>query len=355
MHQIFLWRVVEGLGYDAIETRLNADLDRCPPPTSPDPARCRQHWSRSSVREILHNPKYTGFMVWNRRATKKGGRVNSEDAWVWSPEPVHEPIVTMEMYRAAGGVAASTRKSRQAPGLDARHPQTKRCYLLRSFVFCELCGNRMSGKTIRRHSYFACEPPKNLGPKAAITLPDHPPCVYVREDALEEGVVRFFSERVFGPRRRELLEEQLGRTENEVDKESPLRIQALQRHLGEIEKRQTRQVRALEADDDADGLLLRQVRLRLTELEEERQQTLGRLAALEAAAPVAADRHAVDVLDCLPILDFELRGAPEEKVRRLYEAFRLRVRYDKAAMLMRCEVTVDVQDFESLAAAVTHV
>ncbi|MGH2767575.1 MAG: hypothetical protein ACRDIF_01270 [Actinomycetota bacterium] len=87
------------------------------------------------------------------------------------------------------------------------------------------------------------------------------------------------------------------------------------------------------------------MRLRLTELEQERQQTLERLAAFVATAPVAADREAVDILDCLPILDFELRSAPEEKMR-LYEAFRLRVRYDKPAMLMRCEVTVDVRDFE---------
>lgn len=84
-------------------------------------------------------------------------------------------------------------------------------------------------------------PPKNLGPKAAITLPDHPPSVYVREDALEDAVVRFFAERVLGPRRRELLEEQLGRTEGEVDRERPLRIEALRRSLEEIERRQARQ------------------------------------------------------------------------------------------------------------------
>lgn len=49
-------------------------------------------WSRYSVREILLNPKYTGYMVWNRRATK-GGKVNPPELWVWSAEPTHEPIV----------------------------------------------------------------------------------------------------------------------------------------------------------------------------------------------------------------------------------------------------------------------
>jgi site-specific DNA recombinase len=28
-------------------------------------------------------------MVWNRRATKKGGKVNPPSAWVWSPAPTH--------------------------------------------------------------------------------------------------------------------------------------------------------------------------------------------------------------------------------------------------------------------------
>ncbi|MGH2704062.1 MAG: recombinase family protein [Actinomycetota bacterium] len=56
VHQIFTWRVVERLGYAAIATRLNADLNHYPPPASPDPARRRECWGRSSVYEILKTP-----------------------------------------------------------------------------------------------------------------------------------------------------------------------------------------------------------------------------------------------------------------------------------------------------------
>jgi site-specific DNA recombinase len=147
VHQIFSWRVGEGLGYAAIESRLNADLDKYPPPKSPDPARCREHWSRSSVREILRNPKYTGYMVWNRRATKKGGKVNPESAWVWSSSPVHEPIVSLDVYHAANVAASANGKSRDGHKANP-HPQTKRTYRLRSFVYYDLCGNRMSGKSV---------------------------------------------------------------------------------------------------------------------------------------------------------------------------------------------------------------
>jgi hypothetical protein len=79
-----------------IAQRLNSDLDRHPPPESTDPARRKGRWSPATLRGILNNPKYTGYMVWNRRATKKGGRTNPREAWIWSEErvrPMHRRIV----------------------------------------------------------------------------------------------------------------------------------------------------------------------------------------------------------------------------------------------------------------------
>src|SRR6266508_4126057 len=101
VRQIFAWRVTERLGYRAIAERLSQDPDRYPPPVSPDPARSRDCWGYSAVLEILRNPKYTGYMVWNRRASKKGGRHNPPEAWIWSPQPTHQPIVSRELFAAA--------------------------------------------------------------------------------------------------------------------------------------------------------------------------------------------------------------------------------------------------------------
>lgn len=50
---------------------------------------------------VLTNPKYTGHMVWNRRATKEPGQVNPPEQWVWSPQRTHEPLVIREMFQAA--------------------------------------------------------------------------------------------------------------------------------------------------------------------------------------------------------------------------------------------------------------
>lgn len=62
VYQIFNWRTAEGLGYAAIQDRLNSDLSRYPPPAATAPSRTRDLWSRSSARDVLRNPKYTGWI-----------------------------------------------------------------------------------------------------------------------------------------------------------------------------------------------------------------------------------------------------------------------------------------------------
>ncbi|MGP4005389.1 recombinase family protein [Streptomyces sp. 4N124] len=44
--------------------------------------------------EILRNPKYTGYQVFNRRGSRsRKDAYNDPRLWVWSPEPVHEPLI----------------------------------------------------------------------------------------------------------------------------------------------------------------------------------------------------------------------------------------------------------------------
>jgi site-specific DNA recombinase len=85
--QIFLWRALERLSYQRIADRLNTDLDRYPPP-EPIPGKGRRRigaWTCGSVREVLDNPKHTGYMVWNRR--KNPRRDHSCSASPWTPRP----------------------------------------------------------------------------------------------------------------------------------------------------------------------------------------------------------------------------------------------------------------------------
>ncbi|MGH2753447.1 MAG: recombinase family protein, partial [Actinomycetota bacterium] len=101
VRMIFHDYVVNGLTITELQRKLNSDLERYPPPQSPDPKRRTGMWGRSSVWEILHNPKYTGYQVWNRRQRKRGGKINPPEKWIWSEEPAHEPLVSREMFDRA--------------------------------------------------------------------------------------------------------------------------------------------------------------------------------------------------------------------------------------------------------------
>src|SRR5262249_37190607 len=103
--RIFHHRALAPLGYDAIADRLNADPAANPPPPPVAPPRAVGRGTGAGVREILRNPKYPGYMVWTRRASKKGGRCNPPSEWVWSPAPTHEPLVTKALFEAAAATA----------------------------------------------------------------------------------------------------------------------------------------------------------------------------------------------------------------------------------------------------------
>lgn len=135
---------------------LNNDLDAHPSPEPTRPHARLGRWNPSSVREILINPKYTGYMVYNRREAKKGNRYNPRSAWIWSPHPVHEPLVTKEIFDAASTVAQRREASRSSSGMNS-HPETKRTYALRSYIVCDVCGRRMWGKSRPKWTYYTCQ------------------------------------------------------------------------------------------------------------------------------------------------------------------------------------------------------
>lgn len=119
--------------------------------------------------------------------------------WIWSPEPVHEAMVDLETFVQAQQVAERRARSRTAAGLN-RHPDTRRSYRLRGYLYCSLCGRRMSGRTLRDTPYDVCAPKKGYVP------PGHPPACgfWIGEEHLVDGLGAFLADRVFGAYRRGL-------------------------------------------------------------------------------------------------------------------------------------------------------
>lgn len=193
--RVFEFRVVARLGYDAIADRLNLDLALNPPPEPTRPGARLGRWTASAVREVLMNPKYTGYMVYNRRSTKNGNKHNPGSEWVWSPHPVHEPLVTRERFDQAAALSDTLRASR-AGHTPNPHPATKTSYMLRSFLWCALCGRRMWGKTHPAgHVYYVCEKDRRQH-RDEPWFEDHPAGVRLRADRIEPLVHDFFATHV---------------------------------------------------------------------------------------------------------------------------------------------------------------
>ncbi len=331
---IFTWRVTENLGYQGIADRLNADLDRYPPPVSPDPARVRPDWSRTSVLGVLTNPKYTGYMVWNRRATKKRGQVNPPEQWVWSPQPTHEPLITREMFQAAQTV--SNRKGSRTANTPNAHPTTKHVYTLRSYVFCS-CGLRMFGKTLKGTTYYACQPSSSRGKAAAAAHPDNNSSTWVREDALLQGLDELLNERLFGPHRREHLDATLRVADRNSADQARARRVALSNAIEQLATRQDRLLTTLETHDDPDGTLFARIRDRLASLERERAAKITELQELAATVEPVQDPG---LIDQLPELRVDLDQLPVELKRELFDALQLRIDYDQGARTARGQITL---------------
>jgi site-specific DNA recombinase len=368
--QIFAWRVGERLGYASIAKRLNRDPDRYPPPIPNRPNTAKGGWTASAVADILRNPKYTGYMVWNRYAggtgTTRRRSSNPPDAWVWSPQPTHQAIVSLELWRQAQQIGRAHRGSRD--GADPnRHPHTKRTYLLRSHVRCVHCRRRLCGRTIThrnragevtsQHVYYRCPLPEADGELMLGRHPDHPSSVYVREDHLLDGLLGFFAERVFHPDRRDRLGTHLRRLDQTARQHLQRQQAGLQRAIDDLDARKRRLVRALalndslDHDDEQATLVVDELRQNLQELDQQRHAKLQELAAL-------ADQHdqadAVELLDALPIAADGLPELPEPVLRGLFAAFQLHVDYDRHANWATVQVTLRGDNAAELQAVARH-
>ena len=332
VRRVYQWRIGERLGYQAIADRLNIDPELNPPPTPPDPARAVGAWTASSVRDVLTQPKYTGHMVWNRRAMKtRNGAYNPMTDWVWSSQPTHDPLIDLDTYIAAQDVIKHRTRSRTAPGHNP-HPQTKRSYRLRSYLFCELCGRRMFGKSRRQRSYYAC------APKAGQRVPDgHPASLWIAEDTLLDALNTFLAHHVFGAYRSQLLDATMTERADTAATEHTQQVAATQTALADLDRRRTALVRALELADDLDPELLTDISHRRKELAAERTRLRERLDQLHT---VELQRSNPGLLNLLPVGPCDLDALPEDIARRLFEALRLEIHYNKTDHRAQFRITL---------------
>jgi len=349
--QIAAWRYYDGVGYDTIADRLNADPQLYPPPEPPGRTRARGAWGKTSVYEILRNPKYTGYQVFNRRASRsRHGKVNDPVKWVWSPQPTHTPLIPKWMFDELEARRRARRGSREGNDPNV-HPQTRRTYLLRGMLFCA-CGRRMFGNHSRDNAYYMCWP-RNNNRGRPDKYDGHPKAVYLRERAILAAVGAFYTDRVFGPHRREALATDLAGLDDREARERATERDRLRRVLADLDRRRQAVLRQAQDGDPADPFT-QALRGTYNDLEQNKTTTRAAITELDtadAAEPAPPTAGEAALLDALPQLTLKLGEAPEPLLRALFEATRLTIRMHHDTDDVIISVTLPADDLQTIASA----
>lgn len=210
------------------------DEDRDPlrrgvPPRSAAASSFPTPWSRSAVRDILSNPKYTGFMVWNRRATKKGGTAQlARDLGLVRPTDTRADRDAGDVRRRCirwqdGGAIARRTSGQRAPSgfeTELRPPLLRR---MRSLRPPDAREDPPADGVLRMRAR------PQPGPWWRDPLCGSSWKPWVLEDALLDGVLNFFAEGIFGVDRQRLLEDELARGVRSDQADVARQANALQR------------------------------------------------------------------------------------------------------------------------------
>ena len=229
-----------------------------PCPSAHDPTRNRHRngiaWSKSAVRAILRNPRYTGRQVWNRQRREEvlidvddvalghetKLRWNDERDWIWSADAVHEPLISPELFTEAQQ-QARTGKQRAA---ERKPHATHRQYALRRLLVGGLCGRRMQGSWNEGRAHYRCRYPNQYGLANRV---QHPRNVYVREDAILPHLDAWLG-RLFDPENLDATVAAL--TTADGDDTTRAQIEHAERTLADCKQRLARYRAALEAGID---------------------------------------------------------------------------------------------------------
>ena len=244
---------LSGIGIFAIAQRLTADEILCP---SAHDRKRNSHrsgaaWSKSAVRAILGNPRYTGHEVWNKQR-KQESLIDVDDVarghdtrlawnpktdWVHSDQPVHDVIITKDTFEQVQARFASRSPRSPRTAVRRTHP-----YAFKGLVTHETCGRKMQGNWFHGAAFYRCRYPQEY---AIANSLEHPTNVFLKEEMLIDPLDRWLTE-VFEPDRVEYTLTQLAAAQPDATATSdPLR-----RSIAECDRKLARHRAALDAGAD---------------------------------------------------------------------------------------------------------
>lgn len=335
------------LGLGEICDKLNRDLDRYLPPrrNRKDEMPLRQTWSRSQIRSLLRNPKYTGYNVWNRHDKRKGRPlIRPRSEWVWSPTPTHEAIVPRELFDQVeerahrNKIAAKTpTTARPYHGAPVRKGRT---YVLRGRVRCGMCGRRMEGSHQKHKNWYRCQYVTRRGPIAA-DVAGHPRVLGIKEETILNALLDFLGRRIFGPDRLRLLRTELAQATAASWKGHDAELDRLQREQREVQRSLYRQTLRLEEHDNPDHPIVALATRRIEELAARQESIEEAITALRAKRPDGAHPDEIGaMLDAIPDMRDALNEADESELIEMFDAFDVCATYTKSTRRLELAASV---------------
>jgi site-specific DNA recombinase len=328
-----------GHGIFAIAEMLTADGISCP--SAHDRARnkhrCGIAWSKSAVRAILTNPRYTGHQVWNRQrkdevlldvndvalghTTKM--RWNEAGAWIYSDEIVHSPIIDDPTFKNAQDVLAG----RGRGPCQHRPHDVRRAYAFGGSIFCAVCRRRMQGQWINQASYYRCRFPAEY---ALANKVDHPRNVYVREDAFDAQVNRWIAG-LFDPSHiHETIDLITAAQDDETD---DIAAEAAKATIADANQRMTRYKAAIDAGGDP-----AEIGAWITEAKAHRVQAEAELRRTTSKARITR-QQIEELINMTTDVAATLHGAEPAQIADAYRKLGVRLTYDPAGPLIRATVS----------------
>jgi site-specific DNA recombinase len=342
-----------GRGLYAIAEGLTRD--QIPSPSQHDQARNRhrtgQGWSKSAVRTILRNPRYTGRQVWNKQrkdeilldvhdvAAGYETRMRWNDAgrWVWSEFTAHEPLVTADDFAAAQAIMAGAGRARRSR--REAHQRVTRPYVLRGRLYCGYCGRRMQGQYSNQGPYYRCRYPREYALASHVT---HPANVYLREADVLPAIDSWLAV-IFAPHRLEQTIREMAAAQEPTTAAWTPPARDTQALIADCDARLARYQAALDAGADLQALAewTRQVKA-------ERTAALARDAsqARSKTAPQLTEDDIRALVTGLDDLRDAIRDAEPAVKAAIYERLDLKITYLPGQDKIRVDVTVSPEKFE---------
>jgi len=339
-----------GRGVVAIANRLTREGVPCP--SAHDRARNLHRsgtaWVGSAVAAILRNPRYTGYEVWNKQRKEEvlidvedvalGHRTtmnrNPVDAWIYSPAPVHERIISKETFDRTFE-AIQTRGTKDATGRPERAPRhTTRPYLLRGVISCARCGRHMEGSWNNNCPHYRCR----IKPAdAALAASGHPRAAYVREDKIIDRIDAWL-DALFAPAHRDRTIEALHQAGTDPD--TARKRQDLAQQLTTCQTKIARYRQALDAGADPT-----MVAAWTADVVAERARLALAIDQLTPTGPVAHS-DVTALVEAMSSLSTRLRRADPHDRADLYLQLGLHLSYEPAKKEVRAHLDPDPCSYE---------